>query len=47
MHDMMSLNYGIEFVDMWFKEMQFDVRVAKDEIVNVCWDKRSDIKTGR
>ena len=45
---MMSLNYGIEFVDMWFKKMQFYARVAKNGIVNVCWDKRSDIiKTGR
>ena len=48
MHDRIILKCVIEFMDMWYKKLLFDVRVVKDGVVEVCWDKRSDIiRTGR
>ena len=47
MHDRIILKCVIEFMDMWYKKLLFDVRVVKDGVVEVCWDKRSDIRTRR
>ena len=47
MHDRIIQKCVIEFMDMWYKKLLFDVRVVKDGVVEVCWDKRSDIRTRR